>query len=214
LRETSEIPSIFSVPIEQSLIPNIQEDDEEDEVDRNNGKTDRPKSTRRKHKKSNSMTHHPAYTRAISTDCSPSKPSKPAKHHRRSKSDIEFSNNKKEAAALPKVPQFQRNISTRSSTREFYAAPTYTIASLLERSESMRHKKTKPFVEKLDYQASSPDEKALVEASAKQGIIYLNDDRDILRIKVRIKKVSYYIISLPKSSMYLFPVLSFQRDRQ
>lgn len=40
----------------------------------------------------------------------------------------------------------------------------------------------------MDYQASSPDEKALVEICAKLGLIYLNDFNEILTIKLRIKK--------------------------
>lgn len=42
---------------------------------------------------------------------------------------------------------------------------------------------------KLDYQASSPDEKALVEACARLGLIYLNDNNDILKIRLRINRV-------------------------
>lgn len=41
---------------------------------------------------------------------------------------------------------------------------------------------------KLDYQASSPDEKALVEACARLGLIYLNDNNDIYTIRLRLKK--------------------------
>ena len=40
----------------------------------------------------------------------------------------------------------------------------------------------------MDYQASSPDEKALVEICAKLGLIYLNDYNDIVTIKLRVKK--------------------------
>ena len=44
------------------------------------------------------------------------------------------------------------------------------------------------FLSKLDYQASSPDEKALVEACARLGLIYLNDNNDIYTIRLRVKK--------------------------
>lgn len=44
------------------------------------------------------------------------------------------------------------------------------------------------FCSKLDYQASSPDEKALVEACARLGLIYLNDNNDIYTIRLRLKK--------------------------
>lgn len=37
----------------------------------------------------------------------------------------------------------------------------------------------------MDYQASSPDEKALVEACAKVGFIYTGDDNDIVTVKVQ-----------------------------
>lgn len=191
MKDTSEVPKFFSSSLEQNLIPEIEEGDEEgNETETKSDQTDSKTSSKRIHKKSISLIINPvAFTRAISTDCSPTKPKeKSEKGHRRSHSNIEFSKHKQ--AALPKVPRFQRNISTRSSTREYYAAPSYTTASLLERNESMRRKKTKSYIEKLDYQASSPDEKALVEASAKQGIIFLNDNNDILRIKVRTKKVS------------------------
>lgn len=37
----------------------------------------------------------------------------------------------------------------------------------------------------LDYQASSPDEKALVEACAKLGFIFTGDDNDNVTVKVK-----------------------------
>lgn len=50
--------------------------------------------------------------------------------------------------SISRVPNFRRNISTRSSTREFYAAPAYTAASLLERNESMmRRQEIETFIE-------------------------------------------------------------------
>jgi len=41
------------------------------------------------------------------------------------------------------------------------------------------------FIEMLDYQASSPDEKALVEACAKLGVIYLRDDDENFSLKIK-----------------------------
>lgn len=41
------------------------------------------------------------------------------------------------------------------------------------------------FCRDLDYQASSPDEKALVEACAKVGFIFTGDDNDIVTVKVK-----------------------------
>lgn len=37
----------------------------------------------------------------------------------------------------------------------------------------------------MDYQASSPDEKALVEACAKMGLVFVGDEADVLHIKLR-----------------------------
>jgi phospholipid-translocating ATPase len=41
----------------------------------------------------------------------------------------------------------------------------------------------------LDYQASSPDEKALVEACAKLGLVYTGDDNDTLNITLKTRNV-------------------------
>lgn len=84
---------------------------------------------------------------------------------------------------------FQRLTSVRTSTREYYAAPQYTEAQVVERQESMmQRKEIETFIDLLDYQASSPDEKALVEACAKLGIIYLNDNNDIYTLRLRMKR--------------------------
>jgi phospholipid-translocating ATPase len=108
--------------------------------------------------------------------------------HRRTKSSIPFgiistNPNKQFHSSI------QRISSQRSSTREFYAAPAYTPAQLVERQETMLEKRQlETFIEILDYQASSPDEKALVEACAKLGIIYLHDNNDIYTLRLRIKR--------------------------
>lgn len=84
---------------------------------------------------------------------------------------------------------FQRLTSVRTSTREYYAAPQFTEAQVVERQESMMHRKElETFIDLLDYHASSPDEKALVEACARLGIIYLNDNNEIYTLRLRMKR--------------------------
>lgn len=108
------------------------------------------------------------------------------KSHRRTKSSVPYGIF---SSTQPQKPQFQRLTSTRSSTREFYAAPQYTPSQLLERQETMMEKKElETFIDILDYCASSPDEKALVEACARLGIIYLNDNNDIYTLRLRTKR--------------------------
>lgn len=51
----------------------------------------------------------------------------------------------------------------------------------------MERKQLETFIDILDYMASSPDEKALVEACARLGIVYLNDNGDIYTLRLRIK---------------------------
>lgn len=46
-------------------------------------------------------------------------------------------------------------------------------------------------IAQLDYQASSPDEKALVEASARCGVVFLGEDGDSMSVKVK-EKVCHY----------------------
>ncbi len=52
----------------------------------------------------------------------------------------------------------------------------------------MEKKELETFIDILDYCASSPDEKALVEACARLGIIYLNDNNDIYTLRLRTKR--------------------------
>lgn len=52
----------------------------------------------------------------------------------------------------------------------------------------MHHKELATFIDLLDYQASSPDEKSLVEACARLGIIYLNDNNEIYTLRLRLKR--------------------------
>ncbi|KAG5670176.1 hypothetical protein PVAND_000457 [Polypedilum vanderplanki] len=108
--------------------------------------------------------------------------------HRRTKSSVPFGV-LTQTSSVQQRPQFQRLSSQRTSTREYYAAPAYTSAQVLERQETMMEKKQlETFIDVLDYQASSPDEKALVEACARLGIIYLNDNNDIYTLRLRMKR--------------------------
>ncbi|XP_070504807.1 phospholipid-transporting ATPase IF isoform X2 [Chironomus tepperi] len=108
--------------------------------------------------------------------------------HRRTKSSIPFGM-LSSPTQLPDHPAFQRLTSVRASSREYYAAPVYTSSQLIERQETMKEKKQlETFIDILDYMASSPDEKALVEACARLGIIYLNDNNDIYTLRLRIKR--------------------------
>lgn len=108
--------------------------------------------------------------------------------HRRTKSSIPFGM-LSSPTQLPDRPDFQRLTSVRASSREYYAAPVYTSTQLIERQETMKEKKQlETFIDILDYMASSPDEKALVEACARLGIIYLNDNNDIYTLRLRIKQ--------------------------
>uniref|UniRef100_A0A182PSW1 Phospholipid-transporting ATPase n=1 Tax=Anopheles epiroticus TaxID=199890 RepID=A0A182PSW1_9DIPT len=72
------------------------------------------------------------------------------------------------------------------SSRESYAAPAYNESALLQRQESnVRMREVDLFIRKMDYQASSPDEKALVEACARMGLVYTGDVGDQMQLKVR-----------------------------
>ncbi|XP_050074258.1 phospholipid-transporting ATPase IF [Anopheles maculipalpis] len=72
------------------------------------------------------------------------------------------------------------------SVRESYAAPAYNESALVQRQEShLRQREVDSFIRKMDYQASSPDEKALVEACARMGLVYIGNDGDQMQIKLR-----------------------------
>lgn len=87
-------------------------------------------------------------------------------------------------------PSFRRRDNLqRSSTREYYNAPQFTEAQVIERQESMMQRnELETYIQILDYQASSPDEKALVEACARLGVIYLHDNNDIYTLKLRFRR--------------------------
>uniref|UniRef100_A0A182MFI1 Phospholipid-transporting ATPase n=1 Tax=Anopheles culicifacies TaxID=139723 RepID=A0A182MFI1_9DIPT len=72
------------------------------------------------------------------------------------------------------------------SVRESYAAPAYNESALIQRQEShLKQREVDSFIRKMDYQASSPDEKALVEACARMGLVYIGDDGDQMHIRLR-----------------------------
>lgn len=70
----------------------------------------------------------------------------------------------------------------------------------------------------LDYQASSPDEKALVEACAYLGYVYVGNDDDILKIKVIPPHMDYsrpaYISKTKELNFERLHVLEFTSDRK
>lgn len=73
----------------------------------------------------------------------------------------------------------------------------------------------------MDYQASSPDEKALVEACAKMGLVFVGDDADVLHIKLRESCVKRNVKSVygevPREELVKYQrlaVLEFTSDRK
>lgn len=81
-----------------------------------------------------------------------------------------------------------------TNLREYYAAESFTESSLIERKESIRRKKeVEGVIENLDYQASSPDEKALVEGCGKIGFLFVGEVDDTIMIKLQMNNnVSSY----------------------
>ncbi|KAH8272326.1 hypothetical protein KR026_005595 [Drosophila bipectinata] len=107
-----------------------------------------------------------------------------------------------------------------TTSRESYAAPTFTRQpTILVRAESQRRKKEiHDFIFTLDYQASSPDEKALVEACANLGMVYLGDDDEILRIRIVPPHVDYkrpfVSFKAKEETFQRLHVLEFTSDRK
>ncbi|KAH8336644.1 hypothetical protein KR074_012146 [Drosophila pseudoananassae] len=107
-----------------------------------------------------------------------------------------------------------------TTSRESYAAPTFTRQpTILVRAESQRRKKEiHDFIFTLDYQASSPDEKALVEACANLGMVYLGDDDEILRIRIVPPHVDYKrpftSFKAKEETFQRLHVLEFTSDRK
>ncbi|EAA06286.6 AGAP000390-PA [Anopheles gambiae str. PEST] len=108
------------------------------------------------------------------------------------------------------------------SVRESYAAPAYNESALVQRQEShLRQREVDTFIRKMDYQASSPDEKALVEACARMGLVYIGDDGDQMQIKVRRSCVRANVRSrlgeIPDEELIQYErlaVLEFTSDRK
>lgn len=123
-----------------------------------------------------------------------------------------------------------------ANTREYFAAPAYNEASLLERKESMRQSlrlsrqssATDQIVQyvlftltvrhfllddffsrekishcSFDYQASSPDEKALVEGIGKVGFIFAGETNSILSVKIQTQRVSKMFSSSRISTIFV-----------
>ncbi|XP_016952023.1 phospholipid-transporting ATPase IF isoform X1 [Drosophila biarmipes] len=120
------------------------------------------------------------------------------------------------AASSPPTNVLFRSTSTTS--RESYAAPTFTRQpTILMRAESQRRKnEIRDFIFTLDYQASSPDEKALVEACANLGMVYTGDDDETLRVRIVPPHMDYKRpFAKPKEETFQrLHVLEFTSDRK
>ncbi|XP_064555729.1 phospholipid-transporting ATPase IF isoform X1 [Drosophila montana] len=118
----------------------------------------------------------------------------------------------------PPVGGLFRTASTTS--RESYAAPTFTRQpTILIRAESQRRKnEIQQTLCSLDYQASSPDENALVEACANLGFVYIGDDGEVLRVRIVPPHLDYkrpINSNKPKEDcFYRLHVLEFTSDRK
>ncbi|XP_039499040.1 phospholipid-transporting ATPase IF isoform X1 [Drosophila santomea] len=119
-------------------------------------------------------------------------------------------------ASTPPASVLFRSPSTTS--RESYAAPTFTRQpTILVRAESQRRKnEIREFIFTLDYQASSPDEKALVEACANLGMVYTGDDDETLRVRIVPPHMDYKRpFGKPKEETFQrLHVLEFTSDRK
>lgn len=96
-----------------------------------------------------------------------------------------------------------------TNLREYYAAEVYIESSLIERKESIRRKKEIDMeIENLDYQASSPDEKALVEGCGKIGFLFVGEQDDKIMIKLQMnnnvssRKISKVCFFFSKNSCF------------
>lgn len=68
----------------------------------------------------------------------------------------------------------------------------------------------------LDYQASSPDEKALVEACAKIGFLYTGEVNDVLIVKIKAYQSAYIKKPLADKELHFerLYTLEFTSDRK
>ncbi|KAH8287609.1 hypothetical protein KR054_010752 [Drosophila jambulina] len=145
----------------------------------------------------------------------------PALGHRRAHSygaPNAYLSNPLAAPSSPPAGVLFRSPSTAS--RESYAAPTFTRQpTMLVRAESQRRKnEIRDFIFTLDYQASSPDEKALVEACANLGMVYTGDDDEVLRVRIVPPHMDYkrpFTSAKPKEETFQrLHVLEFTSDRK
>lgn len=110
-----------------------------------------------------------------------------------------------------------RHSGTITSMREYYAAPSFIEASLIERKESVRRRQEiNNAIQELDYQASSPDEKALVEACAKIGFLYTGEVNDILTVKIKPYQSAYIKKPVVDNDLHFerLHTLEFTSDRK
>lgn len=72
------------------------------------------------------------------------------------------------------------------------------------------------FSRELDYQASSPDEKALVEACAKIGFLYTGEVNDILTVKIKPYQSAYIKKPVVDNDLHFerLHTLEFTSDRK
>ncbi|XP_017962672.1 probable phospholipid-transporting ATPase IF [Drosophila navojoa] len=107
-----------------------------------------------------------------------------------------------------------------ATSRESYAAPIFTRQpTILMRAESQRRKnEIQQTLCLLDYQASSPDEKALVEACAYLGMVYTGDDDEVLRVRIVPPHLDYKRPinnnKRKEDCFYRLHVLEFTSDRK
>uniref|UniRef100_A0A182SGQ4 Phospholipid-transporting ATPase n=1 Tax=Anopheles maculatus TaxID=74869 RepID=A0A182SGQ4_9DIPT len=153
--------------------------------------------------------------------------------HRRTQSHVPFGVNRPKsyqnavsAGGLVSRPvvtlRRNRGSYVRGSIRESYAAPAYNESALVKRQEShLRQREVDSFIRKMDYQASSPDEKALVEACARMGLVYIGNEGDQMQIKLRRSCVRANVRSrlgeIPDEELVQYErlaVLEFTSDRK
>ncbi|XP_031625300.1 phospholipid-transporting ATPase IG isoform X2 [Contarinia nasturtii] len=110
---------------------------------------------------------------------------------------------------------FNRSSANIANTREFYAAPAYNEASLLVRQESMRLSahSIESVTAQLDYQASSPDEKALVEGCAKVGYLFMGEKGGFLNVKLQSQRPTKGL-STNECNVERLNTLEFTSDRK
>uniref|UniRef100_A0A336LPY0 Phospholipid-transporting ATPase n=1 Tax=Culicoides sonorensis TaxID=179676 RepID=A0A336LPY0_CULSO len=142
--------------------------------------------------------------------------------HRRTQSDaptIKFQTHELDSVTLRRTgSNLQRNMSDRTQTREYYGSEVYTTNDLVERRyTTLRAKQYVTLIDQLDYQASSPDEKALVEACGKLGLIYTGDENEIIQLKLSVDCLKKRRPGQDDHEIALFKrlqVLEFTSDRK